>query len=761
MAEQLYFTWADHGLEGRGMWQIVAATERLFHRLTIARRQARELCTEFVYPPVWRDPATAPTSFGWRDVEGLRYAFRRVHNGVDQFGRPGVFAAHVLIDRPEQLPARQLLAGAASPSWWSGAAIVGDDAWLPAVSIGDFEPGAAIPADDDVTTAVLTAVLAHAGRPVLLSMDSALIVGALQRVTTVLPEVLDDLSVSTYEPRATRANYGLAATTPPDDDPLELHAEVLLADAGVALPRDVARLTLNGDERSRSYVAHSWAARERGPSPRATFLSACRALLVLRDGKDPKPRDLLPGLRSAGTAADLLDRIQAREVIAGALGAGDRPTVEALRGVGPALEQETWTSIGELAARAVATPDGSRTAFRLLDTTTRHGVQAFVAESVRLALTDPALVRHWPEGLIASACRGAALPATGDLRAAVISAGAAHVLWLADNRRMPPDMWAQMLAAALDHGLVDVAAAARALRADGNLARATGATLPASRLKTLLGALHPMEALEPLREWAAPRRCGICVDLARQVARRLPDGEQWRAAAAVAGCVSGTGPGAWPALRNQVIRQRLAHELDNVGAARCDLTAVVRTDAGPDGRAWSDFLRLTGRAPVPGTWPQHARALADAVARLPAPDQALAVRYALYIAASHATIGQDVAEIAHTLAPGLGDDPGETAELVLRGGLRGTVTTRGPEAGVAALFYVALWLVEPSAVRRHKRTGELARQAAQDAAMRLYSAVARRDPRLEGRWQAWIVDRPRAERWLRGLHGWHTVPRHG
>jgi hypothetical protein len=47
------------------------------------------------------------------------------------------------------------------------------------------------------------------------------------------------------------------------------------------------------------------------------------------------------------------------------------------------------------------------------------------------------------------------------------------------------------------------------------------------------------------------------------------------------------------------------------------------------------------------------------------------------------------------------------AELVLRGGLRATVAMQGPQPGLAALAYVAVYLVEPAIIRRLKLSGKL------------------------------------------------------
>lgn len=63
-----------------------------------------------------------------------------------------------------------------------------------------------------------------------------------------------------------------------------------------------------------------------------------------------------------------------------------------------------------------------------------------------------------------------------------------------------------------------------------------------------------------------------------------------------------------------------------------------------------------------------------------------------------------------------------------RGGLRATLASRRPESGLAAVAYVALYVVELGVVCRLKCTRELARRLAQDAAIHLHAALLRPEP---------------------------------
>src|SRR5262249_20148827 len=101
--EQLHYGWARHGLEGRDELQIVGVTKGLADSST-AVGKARAL---LVYAK--KADGQAPRSFGWVDSGELRFAFRRIYLGVDGFGRPGNFAAHVLVGPRGELSAEWLL----------------------------------------------------------------------------------------------------------------------------------------------------------------------------------------------------------------------------------------------------------------------------------------------------------------------------------------------------------------------------------------------------------------------------------------------------------------------------------------------------------------------------------------------------------------------------------------------------------------------------------------------------------------------------
>ena len=750
MTEQLLFTWADRGLEGRGMWQVVAASEHLFTNLPAALRLARSLCTEFNYSLPWRDPATAPVSFGWRDIRGMRFAFRRVYRGTDAFGRPGVFAAHMLIDRPERLPANRLLGTAKSPAWWSGEprpAEAGE--WMPAVMLEDFGHDAMTETESGAAEAVLTALLAHKGRPVLLAMDSAVFGAALRQAAELLPGALDRLSISTYEPSATRAFYGLTAVQSPDEDPLAITVDALSTAPELADHRDVARLTMAPESRPRGYVRVAWQA----TSGTRDFLHVCSSYLAVRAGAALTVDDLLPALQHPGTAVDLLDDLRVRTLVAQALGAGHASVVAAVRRFGRTLEPEAWNSLGELTARAATSKRGLAVAAEAIRISSVPGAEALVRELIRMALDDDSRVERWPAELIPAIWSDPSLHKSKTLENAILRTGAASVLTLAEHRSMPADLWSRLLQRALMTGQVDANEAARVVHAKPAFARALGDTAPSSALELLLGSLPRTKALELLSHWAHPARITIWITMAARLAAQLGDDQAWRAAAAIAPQLRRHPPAGWSSLRDAVIRRRLTYEIGDPNAQPCALAEICRADLGTAERTWHEYLRILGAGPANLEWPSHAPAVAGCVNRISRDHRELARRFALYAMVAQADEPSDVAVIAQSLPPIPNSGSERTAELVLRGGLRGVLGYGRWTAGFAALTYVAVWLVEPGAIARRKMTGELASAPVQGSAVDLYKALASEDPYLSKRWKGWTADRPRAERWLHGLAG--------
>jgi hypothetical protein len=113
--EQLHYTWSERGLQGHGRYQVTAVSPGLADLSGERAALARRLCRQ----PGGEGPGAV--SFGWIDARGYRFVFRRVAAGLTADGRPGRFAAHVLVAPVRVITVPDLLhQPCAEGLWWSG-----------------------------------------------------------------------------------------------------------------------------------------------------------------------------------------------------------------------------------------------------------------------------------------------------------------------------------------------------------------------------------------------------------------------------------------------------------------------------------------------------------------------------------------------------------------------------------------------------------------------------------------------------------------
>jgi hypothetical protein len=207
--EQLRYTWAPRGVEGVNRFQIAGISPGFkTGEAAGALSSARALCR--YDPPRGRDE-TRPVSYGWIDQGPYRIAFQRIAlpAGTD---RAGNFAAHLLVGKPEALPAATLAAAFGSPLWWRGItpeerAEIADgkrDFELPMVELEEFAATAPDPDCGEEATMALLYALLHlpAADRLAVSAEGEELARALGSVARLLPEALAGLTVSTYEAKA-------------------------------------------------------------------------------------------------------------------------------------------------------------------------------------------------------------------------------------------------------------------------------------------------------------------------------------------------------------------------------------------------------------------------------------------------------------------------------------------------------------------------------------------------------------------------------
>lgn len=196
--DQLCYTWATTGLEGRTGFQIVAATRSLANRHANKTRLALRAC----YLPVGLTNSSA-LSFGWFDHDDTRVVFRRTPLEPGKYGRPGNFACHVLIGPRDELPARALLRRARSSFWWQGnvAALMDLEGWLlPEAALSDVADSAQVPDPWAPSGSLFWLVrLATTSESVTLPVHGDQAVACLLGVEAFAPRLVETVTFSSFE----------------------------------------------------------------------------------------------------------------------------------------------------------------------------------------------------------------------------------------------------------------------------------------------------------------------------------------------------------------------------------------------------------------------------------------------------------------------------------------------------------------------------------------------------------------------------------
>lgn len=211
--EQLHYSWMPRGTEGINRFQIAASSAGVqTGELAGVLPVVRTVCS--YDRPKGRRLEHPPISFGWLDHQAYRIAFARV--GLPPSGgRPGNFAAHVLIAGVSALPASAIAESFGSAFWWAGPTVeelnaiaAGKrDFSLPQVHVSDLVREAEDDNELDGELVLAISALAHGvltlPRTVrlLVKGETALFGLALRAVARLLPETLEGLSLSTYERR--------------------------------------------------------------------------------------------------------------------------------------------------------------------------------------------------------------------------------------------------------------------------------------------------------------------------------------------------------------------------------------------------------------------------------------------------------------------------------------------------------------------------------------------------------------------------------
>ena len=358
LVEQLRYTWAKKGIEGLGRLQPVAASDGLYAGNHPERRLALRLC-RYDLPSQMRDVQTAPVSYGWIDSGLQRFAFRRTYMGDDPFGRPGVFAAHILVGPIQALPSAQLLALFDSPSWWTGEECpVG---LASRVRLSDMELGPGMPAEAETSRRFLALLLARQGH-LSVAVDAEELASAAYLISLRVPDLFEQLSFSTHESGQSATWFDVVGEGG-SDRPSSMRLSDVDASPSWAQASAAGSFVFASGDTAVKQTASAWRfSSNGGRADLLTFSAALAGLHGIGLGEKCTLDLVIPAMRIPELIAGVLDDHTTRQLTAAALLNGDPRVHSILHNNGAHLDPNVWQSLGSLIADLLAKRDGGAAA---------------------------------------------------------------------------------------------------------------------------------------------------------------------------------------------------------------------------------------------------------------------------------------------------------------------------------------------------------------------------------------------------------------
>jgi GTPase-associated protein 1, N-terminal domain type 2 len=499
--EQLHYTWALRGLQGAGQFQVVATSPLLRNLNGDLARLTLRLCR-------WTadtDPGT--TSFGWIDARGYRLIFRRAPTGTAGDGRPGNFAAHILVAAAGTLDAAHMFRPAAPGLWWDGDGIAASGA-LPTLKVQPVGPPMPPARDEEVETA-LAEMLATEFRGQICASWNSVYAAAAAAAASVPRAFAGVTAFSTYESADTAGWFTLAG----------VGNKAALATANPAAMA-AARLLLSKDATNRRML-HSVA---EGTTTWPDFVALANALSGMRDGNGEFGMShLVPALQRPSTAQEVLSFTAARASVAAEAAAGRAevltPLARNLSSLSDDIQYEMGRSIGAALDKRERGWFRPASGLGRLPARTLEGLA-----EVALVHVGPDSCPFWPVTLLTACLRLPQLDgsAVGDLVDAtlVLDRGAAAV----DDWTIPAVNRAALAAAAMRRQAVSAERLSRLMREDRAFERALVPRLEGpGDLWSTLQLYPPYLAAQSVLHSAKLVPLGALTDVVRQLLPRLDE----------------------------------------------------------------------------------------------------------------------------------------------------------------------------------------------------------------------------------------------
>lgn len=610
MAEQLYYTWARRGPDGRSGFQVVAASAGLADRQSQVINAALGLCR--YDPPRSRSGgASAPVSFGWVTVADWRLVFHRVAAPPGARGRPGNFYAHIIAGTARELPIGTVATWFTSPAWWSGQERDGDS-WghgrLPVIGVEHMTPDPLGSPGQDELAGLIECLLARGRSPLAIPLDADSVASMAAAAEATVPGILEATSFSTYESGEPTRWFDIVGIAPGSRHPSAAVLWRPYAEGPDSAARRTTRAILPGPVPNELCRAGLDTVDAGQPFASDRFIAVVESLLALERSTSMRLDDLGPLLSAPRAVAYTLDRARGLALFAEAL-AADRQ--EVWHALAHSLAVVTGEHLDRLGAEIGLRLLGAGRLARLGDRLKRSGriaarlqyaIEEFILHTAGTAVLgelDPAgrlaLLRHLSrtgqadEILDALLCDLSPTPATVLLEAAdlPVTWRAPAALRLLETSPAPP---------VLVTALADDPALARTI---------AGQLRPVERLTRVVRGLasrRPAEAVELACAIAPALRPGDAAALVAELCRELPSGAAMRVLRSCARAVPARAAD-WDRLASSLLAEVF---LDRGDDAECRILLgeeardLLRQCTGPGCRAWQQALEAfaTHSAPV-------------------------------------------------------------------------------------------------------------------------------------------------------------------
>ncbi|RYC05737.1 hypothetical protein EUA94_17710 [Nocardioides zhouii] len=413
MLEQLHYTWAHRGLAGLSGFQPVAASEGI-QRSPSMWAFALGLCR---FDASANNAPLASRSLGWLTLPRYRCVFVRTPSGRDGYGRPGNFAAHVLVGPRDELTTGAALAFLNHGSMWTGMNPEDEvPPLLPPFELMDTPSQGQSPETPEPAMSPAMARAVMSGLRSVLDEPPPRLLSGLYLLEHRFPGILDDMSVSTYE-RLPSVTHLVLADRPflSYFDIIGSGGAVTRADAraqGFEFVDDGWRGDLGVEQTTAAMLSSSavttrrleksWSGIPRGQHRFGLFRRTARVLALAEAGDRAATSDLRGLLGEAGLVQELVDDSQLRALVARSFIVGDPEVELPLAGVFSALSQDTQIALAEDMARACSrlSPQDLGAATQRAAHLGAGGARLFAAACLQEAPRFATGADKWPRSLV-------------------------------------------------------------------------------------------------------------------------------------------------------------------------------------------------------------------------------------------------------------------------------------------------------------------------------------------------------------------------